>query len=473
MEMPPGEEVRPELAEVLRRLEERFGPRFSRNPSVREQHGRGEAWHPPRPPDAVVFVENTEEVAWTVRLCHEAGVPVVPFGAGTSLEGHVAALRGGVCIDLTGMNRVLEVNVADMDCRVQPGVTRRQLERELHDTGLFFPVDPGADATLGGMAATRATGTTTVRYGGMRENVLALEVVLADGRVIRTGRRARKSSAGYDLTRLFLGSEGTLGIVTELTLRLWPVPEAVAAAVCGFPSVEDAVAAVVETLAMAVPVARIELLDELQMEACIRHAKLEGFAAVPTLFYEFHGSEAAVRGAAAVAGEVAAAHGGAAFRWALAAEERNRLWRARHDAYYAALALRPGAVAWVTDVCVPISRLPDQIRAAREEIRESGIPATVVGHVGDGNFHVLFLVDPRHPREWETVRELNRRMVERALEAGGTCTGEHGVGIGKKAALLAELGEDAVEVMRAIKRALDPRGILNPGKIFDLPQRQG
>lgn len=457
-----------DLAGLLAKLERRFGRRFTTNATVRAQHGRGEAWHPPKPPDAVVFPETTEEVAWTVRACHEARVPVVPFGAGTSLEGHLLALRGGICLDLSGMNRVLEVNVADMDCRVQPGVTRRQLERELQGTGLFFPVDPGADATLGGMAGTRATGTTTVRYGGMRENVLSLEVVLADGRVIRTGRRARKSSAGYDLTRLFLGSEGTLGIITELTLRLWPLPEAVAAAVCTFPSVEAAVDAVVETLAMAVPVARIELLDELQMEACIRHAKLEGFEPAPTLFYEFHGSEGAVREAAEVAGDIAADHGGSAFRWALAAEERNRLWRARHDAYYAALALRPGAVAWVTDVCVPISRLPEQVRAAQADIRAAGVPATILGHVGDGNFHVIFLVDPDDPREWEAVRGVNRRMVERALAADGTCTGEHGIGVGKKEALLAELGEDVVDVMRAIRRALDPHGILNPGKIFDL-----
>jgi len=452
--------------DALQRLEQRFGERATRNAAVRERHGHGEAFHPPAPPDLVVFPHSTAEVAEAVRICAGARIPVIAFGAGTSLEGHVAAVRGGVCLDLSQMNRILAVHPQDMDAVVEAGVTRRQLAHELRDTGLFFPVDPGADATLGGMAATRATGTTTVRYGGMRENVLSLTAVLADGRVIRTGGRARKSSAGYDLTRLLIGSEGTLAIVTELTLRLWPVPEAIAAAVCTFPEVDEAVDAVVETIATGVPVARIELLDAAQMAACIAFASLDDFEAAPTLFYEFHGSEAAVREQAGVAAEIARAHGGSAFRWARQSEERNRLWRARHDAFYAAKALRPGAAAWVTDVCVPISALAACIRDTRRDIGQSGVPATIVGHVGDGNFHVIFLVDPDDAAEWDVVRAINARLVERAVAAGGTCTGEHGIGLGKKASLLRELG-DAVDVMRAVKRALDPHGILNPGKIFD------
>lgn len=454
-------------ADPIRSLEDRFGPRATRNPTIRERHGRGEAFHPPRPPDLVLFPESTQEVAEILRTCAGAGLPVVPFGTGTSLEGHVAAVRGGVCIDLSRMNRILAVHAEDMDAVVEAGVTRRQLEQELRDTGLFFSVDPGADASLGGMAATRASGTNTVRYGGMRENVLALTAVLADGRVIRTGGRARKSSAGYDLTRLFLGSEGTLGVITELTVRLWPVPEAVAAAVCSFPSLDAAVDAVVETIASGIPVARIELLDATQMAACIAHARLEGFEAAPTLFYEFHGSRAGVAEQSTGAAEIARAYGGSAFRWSQRLEERNRLWRARHDAFYAAKALRPGAEAWVTDVCVPISALARCIRATRADIERGSVPATVLGHVGDGNFHVVFLVDPANPEEWTQVRAINERLVERALAAEGTCTGEHGIGLGKKASLLRELGE-AVETMRAIKRALDPQGILNPGKIFDL-----
>lgn len=453
-------------ADALQRLEQRFGERATRNAAVRERHGQGEAFHPPAPPDLVVFPHGTAEVAEAVRICAEARIPVIAFGAGTSLEGHVAAVRGGVCLDLSQMNRILALHPQDMDVVVEAGVTRRQLAHELRDTGLFFPVDPGADATLGGMAATRATGTTTVRYGGMRENVLSLTAVLADGRVIRTGGRARKSSAGYDLTRLLIGSEGTLAIVTELTLRLWPVPEAIAAAVCTFPEVDAAVDAVVETIASGVPVARIELLDAAQMSACIAFASLADFEAAPTLFYEFHGSEAAVREQAEVAAEIARAHGGSGFRWARQSEERNRLWRARHDAFYAAKALRPGAAAWVTDVCVPISALAACIRDTRRDIGHSGVPATIVGHVGDGNFHVIFLVDPDDAAEWDAVRAINGRLVERAVAAGGTCTGEHGIGLGKKASLLRELG-DAVDVMRAVKRALDPHGILNPGKIFD------
>ncbi|HFA60156.1 MAG TPA: FAD-binding protein [Rhodospirillales bacterium] len=444
-----------------------LGERFSRNRAVREQHGRGEAFPECHPPDAVAFPESTDEVAQILRLCHAGAVPVVPYGVGTSLEGHVAAVRGGLCLDLSRMNRILEVAPEDMNARVEPGVTRKQLNHHLRDTGLFFPVDPGADATLGGMAATRASGTNAVRYGTMRDAVMGLTVVLADGRVIRTGSAARKSAAGYDLTALFVGSEGTLGVITELRLRLWPIPEATAAAVCAFPSLDAAVATVIETIQAAVPVARIELLDELQMRACIAHADLREMEPRPTLFYEFHGSEASVREQAETAGTVAREHGGSAFRWATRPEERSRLWQARHDAYFAALALRPGAVAWVTDVCVPISHLAAVVAATRHDIEESGIPAPILGHVGDGNFHVVFLIDPARPEELATVRRLNEAMVARALAAGGTCTGEHGVGLGKKASLAREAGP-ALEVMKAVKRALDPAGILNPGKIFDL-----
>lgn len=453
--------------DLYTRLEAEFGERATRSAAVRERHGQGEAFHPPAPPDLVLFPRTTAEVAETVRLCAEARVPVVAFGTGTSLEGHVAAVRGGVCLDLSQMNRVLAVHAEDMDAVVEAGVTRRQLNHALRDSGLFFSVDPGADASLGGMAATRASGTNTVRYGSMRDNVLSLTVVLADGRVIRTGGRARKSSAGYDLTRLFLGSEGTLGIITELTVRLWPVPAAIAAAVCSYPTVEAAVDAVVETVASGLPVARIELLDATQMAACIAYAGLQGLEAVPTLFYEFHGSHTEVAEQSATAAEIARAHGGSDFRWSHRPEERNRLWQARHDAFYAAKALRPGAAAWVTDVCVPVSALARCIRETREDIERHGVPATIVGHVGDGNFHVIFLVDPAAEDEWMRVRAMNERLVERALAAEGTCTGEHGIGLGKKASLLREMGE-AVEVMRAIKRALDPEGILNPGKIFEL-----
>ncbi len=456
------------IEQALCALEARFGARLSRHPAVCEQHGRGEAHPLCAPPDAVVFPESTDEVAEILRICHGCGCPVVPYGAGTSLEGQVCAVAGGVCLDLSRMNRILEVSEEDLDARVEAGVTRRQLNRELASRGLFFSVDPGADASLGGMAATRATGTNTVRYGGMRDNVLALTVVLADGRVVRTGARARKSAAGYDLTRLFLGSEGTLGVITELRLRLWPLPEAVAAAVCPFPSLEAAVDAVVETVQHGIPVARIELLDEQQMAASIRYSRLTDLEARPTLFYEFHGGPRAVEEQAQAASVIAQSHGGAAFRWARAVEERRRLWRARHDAYYAALALRPGWRAWVSDVCVPVSKLAEQVHAARRDLEEMGLLATILGHVGDGNFHVVVLLDPKDSDGWERLREVNRRMVARALACGGTRTGEHGIGLGKQESLIEELG-DAVEVMRAIKRALDPRGILNPGKIFAQP----
>ncbi len=465
--MPSSENRSGNREDAFGELADLLGERLTRNAVIREQHGRGEAFPETHPPEAVAFPESTAETAAILRICHRHGVPVVPYGAGSSLEGHVAAIHGGVSLDLSRMDRILEIAAEDMNVRVEAGVTRKQLNHALRDTGLFFPVDPGADATLGGMAATRASGTNAVRYGTMRDAVLELTVVRADGTVIRTGSAARKSAAGYDLTALFVGSEGTLGVITELRLRLWPIPEAMAAAVCAFPSLDAAVATVIQTIQTAIPVARIELLDELQMRACIAHARLAEMAPQPTLFYEFHGSRQAVAEQAELAGEIAAEHGGSAFRWATFAEERSRLWQARHDAYFAALGLRPGAVAWVTDVCVPISRLAEVIAETRREIEGSGIPAPILGHVGDGNFHVVFLIDPDSREEWETVQRLNDAMVARALAAGGTCTGEHGIGLGKKASLVKEAGP-ALEVMRAIKRALDPAGILNPGKIFDL-----
>jgi D-lactate dehydrogenase (cytochrome) len=445
-------------------LRQLLGDRFSTAPAAREQHGRGEAYHAGHLPEAVAFARTTKEVAGVVEICAEHRLPVVAFGAGTSLEGHVAALQGGVSLDLTQMEQVLAVHAEDLDATVQAGVTRKQLNAHLRDTGLFFPIDPGADATIGGMAATRASGTNAVRYGTMKENVLGLTVVLADGRVIRTGGRARKSSAGYDLTRLFVGSEGTLGVITEVTVRLYGVPEAISAAVCSFPGVDEAVQAVISTIQAGVPVARIELLDEEQMRGCIGYSKLEGYCAAPTLFYEFHGSEAGVREQAEQAQALAQEFGGLDFQWATRAEDRTRLWQARHDAYYAALSLRPGAVGWATDVCVPISRLGDCIRETRADIAEAGLLAPIVGHVGDGNFHLLILMDPNRPEELARAKELNKRLVRRAVAMGGTCTGEHGVGMGKMASLAEEAGP-AIEVMAAIKRTLDPMNILNPGKI--------
>ena len=446
---------------ALRRL---LGDRFSTAEALREQHGRGEAHHAARPPEAVAFARSTEEVAGVVAVCAAHGLPVVAFGAGTSLEGHVAAVRGGVALDLTRMDRVLEVHPEDLDAKVEAGVTRKRLNAHLRDTGLFFPIDPGADATLGGMAATRASGTNAVRYGTMKENVLGLTVVLADGRVIRTGGRARKSAAGYDLTRLLVGSEGTLGVITEVTVKLHGVPEAISAAVCAFPSVDDAVAAVILTIQSGIPVARIELLDEEQMRGCVAFSKLEGYRVAPTLFYEFHGSEAGVREQAEQAMAIAQGCGGADPQWTTRAEERNRLWQARHDSYYAALSLRPGAKGWATDVCVPISRLAACIRETRADVAAAGLLAPIVGHVGDGNFHLLMLIDPERPEEMARAEALNKRLVRRAIALGGTCTGEHGVGLGKIDSLAEEAGE-AVSVMAAIKRALDPHGILNPGKI--------
>jgi D-lactate dehydrogenase (cytochrome) len=448
---------------VIDALRVRFGERLSTSAAVREQHGKDESYHTPAAPDAVVFARSTEDVAEIVTLCAAHKVPVIPFGTGTSLEGHVAALHGGVCIDLSQMNRVVRVSPEDLDCTVEAGVTRKQLNEYLRATGLFFPIDPGADASLGGMTATRASGTNAVRYGTMRENVLALTVVLADGRVIRTARRARKSAAGYDLTRLFVGSEGTLGVITEVTLRLYGIPEAIMSAVCPFPSVEAAVDTVVATIQAGVPIARIELLDAMLMDAVNKYAKLD-YTVAPTLFFEFHGTPRGVEEQVAQVKEFAGEQGGTEFRWASLAEERSKLWQARHDAYYAALALRPGSKGWATDVCVPISRLAECIAETRRDLDRSTVIAAMVGHVGDGNFHLAFVLDPDKPEEQAEASAINDRMVQRAIAMDGTCTGEHGVGYGKMDFLIAEHGE-AIAVMRTLKQALDPDNIMNPGKI--------
>lgn len=445
-----------------------LGDRISTAAAIREHHGQGEAYPGSFPPDAVVFPATTEEVSRIAAACHRHRTPMVPWGAGTSLEGHVAAVRGGVTLDLSQMNRVLRVSAEDLDATVEAGVTRLQFAEALRGTGLAFYNDPGADATLGGMAATRASGTTAVRYGTMRDYVLGLTVVLADGQVIRTGGRARKSSAGYDLTRLFVGSEGTLGIMTELTVRLHGIPAAIAAAVVAFDTLEGAVATASETIQLGVPVARVELLDEVFMDAVARLSKLP-YPAKPTLFFEFHGgSDTAVAEDAETVRELASAHGGGEFQWATDEGARATLWKARHEAYFAGLALRPGCRALVTDVCVPISSLTRSILDAKEDAVGSPVLAAVLGHVGDGNFHVGYLIDPDDPSEEAEARRLNDRLVERALALGGTCTGEHGIGIGKRDSLIKEHGA-AVEVMRSIKTALDPLGLMNPGKIFRDP----
>lgn len=440
------------------------GDRLSTVDAILEQHGRDESFHPVMPPDAVVFAQSTDEVRQVVSLCAAADIPIIPFGTGTSLEGHVAALHGGISIDVSQMNQILAVNAEDLDCRVQPGVTRKQLNTHLRDTGLFFPIDPGADASLGGMTATRASGTNAVRYGTMRENVLSLEVVLADGRVVRTARRAKKSSAGYDLTRLFVGSEGTLGVITEISLKLYGIPETISSAVCAFPDLESAVNTVITTIQSGIPVARIELLDALQMDACNQYSNLD-YTVAPTLFFEFHGSAHGVQEQVENVGAISAEFGGTDFQWAEKTEDRNKLWQARHDAYYAGLALRPGAQGIATDVCVPISRLADCILETQADIAESGLIAPIVGHVGDGNFHLVIVVDPEDADEMSRAEALNERMVSRALSMDGTCTGEHGVGYGKIGFLEAEHGP-GLSVMRDIKRALDPGNIMNPGKIF-------
>jgi D-lactate dehydrogenase (cytochrome) len=456
-----------DVAELTERLVRDYGERAVTTHAIREQHSHGEGLADAGMPDVVVFPKTNEEVASIVRVCNAARIPVIAFGVGTSLEGHVAALYGGVCVDLSQMDRVLEVNDADLDCRVQAGVTREALNAELKGTGLFFPIDPGANATIGGMASTRASGTNAVRYGTMRENVLGLTVVTADGRIVHTGGRARKSSAGYDLTRLFVGSEGTLGIITEVQLRLYGLPEAISAAICQFADLKGAVDTVIVAMQLGIPVARIELLDDVQMDACIRYSQLDQFEAKPTLFFEFHGTEAGVREQAETIEAIAAEHGGSQFQWATAQEDRSRLWKARHNAYYAALALAPGTQAFATDACVPISRLTECVLETRADIASTGLIAPIVGHVGDGNFHLVVLFDPAKPEERAKAEGLAARVSARAIRMGGTCTGEHGVGVHKLDALVAEHGE-AVSLMRAIKRALDPNDILNPGKTVPL-----
>ena len=453
-----------DLATALTRIRDIVGERLTTGMAVRTHHGTDQSWHEPHPPEAVVFAHSTEEVSRIVGICAETRTPVIPYGVGTSMEGHITAPKGGISIDLSEMNQILAVHAEDLDATVQPGVTRKQLNTHLRDTGLFFPIDPGADASLGGMTATRASGTNAVRYGTMRENVLALTVVLPDGKVIHTGGRSRKSSAGYDLTRLFVGSEGTLGIFTEVTVRLYGIPEAISSAVCSFATIEGAVDTVITTIQSGIPIARIELLDELQIEAINKYSKLD-HPVQPTLMLEFHGTTAGVKEQAELVQGIAAENGGADFKWAVEAEERTRLWQARHDALWAILALRPGAQAFPTDVCVPISRLAECIRETKKDLAGTYLKAPLVGHVGDGNFHLVLLIDPNSKDEIAEAERINDRLVSRAIAMGGTCTGEHGIGLGKLKFLVPEHGE-AVGVMRALKTAIDPLGIMNPGKIL-------
>ena len=454
-------------AALIDALKARFGAQCSTALAVREQHGRDESSFEAPPPAAVVFAESTQDVADAVKLASQYEVPVIPFGVGSSLEGHLLAVQGGISIDLGRMNKVLSINAEDLTVTVQPGVTRKQVNDEIRSTGLFFPIDPGADATIGGMSATRASGTNAVRYGTMRDNVLSLEVVTASGEVIRTGTRAKKSSAGYDLTRLFIGSEGTLGVITEITLRLYPLPEAISAAVCSFPSIADAVHSVIQVIQLGVPIARVELIDQNAVRMVNAHSKL-ALREEPMLLMEFHGSPAGVKEQAEVVQQIAAEHGGKAFEWATTPEERTRLWTARHNAYFAAIQSKPGCRAISTDTCVPISRLADCLLDSVREAAESGLPYFIVGHVGDGNFHFGYLLDPARPQEREVAERLNHALVSRALAMGGTCSGEHGVGLHKMDFLVTEAGEGAVVMMRTIKRALDPKNIMNPGKIFTL-----
>ena len=447
-------------------LKQRLGERLQTGQAIRQQHAHTTTWLVNQAPDAVAFARSTDEVAEIVRLCAAHRVPVIPFGTGTSLEGHVNAPAGGISVDLSQMNQVLAVHAEDLDCVVQPGVTRKQLNIQLRDQGLFFPIDPGADASLGGMASTRASGTNAVRYGTMKDNILCLEAVMPDGRVIRTATRARKSSAGYDLTRLLIGAEGTLGIITELTLRLHGIPEAISSASCSFPSVAAACDAVIATIQMGIPVARIELLDALQVRACNAYSGLS-LPEAPLLLLEFHGSDSGVAEQAASFGEIAEEFGAAGFAWTTSAEDRTKLWQARHDAYWAALQLRPGAQGISTDVCVPISRLAECVTACQARLEEMGLLAPVVGHVGDGNFHTLLLIDMDDKAEVARADAFVGWLNDLAISMDGTCTGEHGIGQGKMPYLTRELG-DATAYMAAIKRALDPENIMNPGKIVDL-----
>jgi D-lactate dehydrogenase (cytochrome) len=432
--------------------------------AVREHHGHDESHFPDALPDAVVFPETTEQVAAVVKACAARKFPVIPYGTGTSLEGHILAIHGGVSIDLSRMNRVLEVHAEDLDAVVQAGVTRKALNAHIKDTGLFFPIDPGADASIGGMSATRASGTAAVRYGTMKENVMALTVVLADGRIVKTGRRTKKSSAGYDLTRLFVGSEGTLGVITEVTVKLYPQPEAISAAVCCFPNMVAAANTVIQAIQMGVPVARCDFVDPLCVRAINNHSKT-GLQEKPTVFFEFHGSEAGVKEQAETVQAIAAEQGAEAFQWATKPEDRSKLWQARHDAYFACLQLQPGCRIISTDVCVPISRLAECLEATEKDIKESGRMVPVLGHIGDGNFHLCIIVDPNNPGDIEIAEQMNHRLVERAIAMEGTCTGEHGIGCGKMEFMDAEHG-DSLDVMRTLKRAMDPDNIMNPGKVI-------
>ncbi|MED5300944.1 MAG: FAD-linked oxidase C-terminal domain-containing protein [Pseudomonadota bacterium] len=446
---------------------QRFGDQFTTAEAIRERHGKGESYHSVASPDGVFFAKSTEDVAEVVKICADHKFPIVPFGVGTSLEGNIAALKGGICVDLSMMNEILEVNEEDLDVKVQAGVTRKQLNDFLRDTGLFFPIDPGADASIGGMAATRASGTNAVRYGTMRENVLSLTVVTADGRIVQTARRARKSAAGYDLTRLFVGSEGTLGIITEIRLKVYGIPESITSAVCQFEDLESAVNTSILIVQTGIPVARMELLDDVQMGACISYSKLEGYEEKPTIFFEFHGTETGAKEQAEAVQAIAEEFGGSAFQWTSKMEDRNKLWQARHDAYYAAIALRSGCQGWATDVCVPVSRLAECINETKDDLEETGLISPLVGHVGDGNFHMLYIVDPNNQEEMAKAQAHSDRMVMRALEMGGTCTGEHGVGYGKIHFLTNEHG-DAMSLMRSLKTAFDPDNIMNPGKIVNI-----
>ena len=451
---------------LIDRLRTLLGDRLSTNDSVLQQHGRGESWHPVQAPDAVAFARSTEEVSQIVRYCADSATPVIAYGTGTSLEGQVQAVKGGICIDLGQMNRIIEVNNEDLDCKVEAGVTRKQLNQHLRDTGLFFPIDPGADASIGGMTATRASGTNAVRYGTMRENVLALTVVTANGDIIHSGTRARKSAAGYDLTRLFVGSEGTLGIITEVTLRLYGRAEAISAAIVNFPDVRSAANTTIQTIQMGIPVARIELVDRAYIKAINEYSKTN-YPLRDTLFLEFHGTKDWVAEQVKLFDEISQEFGASGFEWAENEEDRNRLWSARHDAYYAGLAMSPGSRGYVTDVCVPISRLADCITQTQQDLASTSLYSPIIGHVGDGNFHLTIFIDPDDDEMFQSALEVDARLVQRALDMGGTCSGEHGIGLGKLKHMRKEHGDGSIAAMQAIKQALDPQNIMNPGKVID------
>jgi D-lactate dehydrogenase (cytochrome) len=450
---------------VIAALTQRFGSRAATGEAIRAQHGHTRSYLETQAPDIVVWPDTTEEVAEIVTLCAQYAVPLIPFGTGTSLEGHVNAPLGGVCVDLSHMNQILAIHADDLDCVVGPGVTRKLLNETLRDQGLFFPIDPGADASIGGMASTRASGTNAVRYGTMKDNILALTVVMPDGSIIKTGTRARKSSAGYDLTRLFIGAEGTLGIITEITLKLYGIPEAISGGICSFPSVKAACDAVIMTIQSGIPVARIELADAVQVRCFNLYSKL-GLPETPMLFLEFHGSEAGVKEQAERFGEIVEEFGGGPFQWTAKPEERTKLWQARHDAYWASFTLRPGAQSVSTDVCVPISRLAECVEETQKDIAETGIPAPIVGHVGDGNFHIGLMFFPDDPQEMAKIKPFLQRLVKRALAMEGTCSGEHGIGQQKRDYMGLEHSVGALNIMRGIKRQMDPKGIMNPGKMF-------